>query len=283
MPADGRHGAPADVPGRPARQRRRLERGRPARSSTPARPSTRCAARTGSGRSTARAACPRRLPCGPASAISRGPSGGIVLGRNTADPARWKRYRGGTAGDLWVDPTATASSAGWSRSTATWPARAGSGDRIYFLSDHEGVGNVYSCRRTASDVRRHTDHDDYYARNLSSDGQRLVYHAGGELTCSTRREDESRQLDVQLGSSRTQRNRRFVPAGKFLHERHAQPGRQPAWRITTRGKAFTFDNWEGAGPPARRAGRRALPPADLAERPQAPGRGRQRRRASARC
>ena len=28
---------------------------------------------------------------------------GIVLGKNTADPARWKRYKGGTAGDAFGD------------------------------------------------------------------------------------------------------------------------------------------------------------------------------------
>src|SRR5581483_6869073 len=48
---------------------------------------------------------PEQLPYGAASSISYGPGGGAVLGRVVDDPARWKRYRGGRVGDLWVDPT----------------------------------------------------------------------------------------------------------------------------------------------------------------------------------
>ncbi|MGC5015997.1 S41 family peptidase [Streptosporangium sp. DT93] len=182
---------------------------------------------------------PERLPYGPANTVSYGPR--IVLGRNTADPARWKRYRGGTVGDLWIE----AGGGGFRRLTSL-PGNLASpcwaGDRIYFISDHEGVGNVYSCDSDGAGLRRHSDHADYYARNLSGDGRRLVYHAGAELYLVE--EGESRPIEVRLRSSRTQRNRRFAPAEDFLEHATLSPDGS-GLAVTTRGKAFSFAGWEG--------------------------------------
>src|SRR5437899_1872568 len=46
---------------------------------------------------------PRLLPYGQANAISYGANGGVVIGRNIKDLARWKRYRGGRTGQIWCD------------------------------------------------------------------------------------------------------------------------------------------------------------------------------------
>ena len=143
------------------------------------------------------------------------------------DPAHWKRYRGGTAGRLWVGPAtaivsdapgAAGRTAGpFRRVLADLPAQFASpmivGGRLAFVSDHEGTGNVYSCALDGSDLRRHTDHEGWYARQASTDGQRIVYARGGELWLLDDLQAAGPvRLDITLGSPVRGRAPRLVTA-----------------------------------------------------------------------
>lgn len=192
----------------------------------------------------------RVLDVGPADTIGFRPDGGVVLGRNTADPARWKRYRGGLAGELWIASTVD----GPYRRLISLPGNLGgpcpAGERIFFVADHEGIGNVYSCCADGTDLTRHTDHRDFYARNLSGDGQTLVYHAGGRLFALDAATGVARPLRVEVPGARTQCARRFVPAGEYTEDARLGPGGHRV-AITARGKVFTFAPFTG---PVRRHG-----------------------------
>jgi tricorn protease len=186
----------------------------------------------------------RLLPVGLANAISYGPGGSVVIGRNIGEPARWKRYRGGTAGYLWCDAQGNGEFRRLLQVAGNLASPCWVGERIYFLSDHEGVGNIYSCTPQGEDLQRHTWHEDFYARNLSGDGERMVYHAGADLYLFDPRSNETRRVEVSLPSSRTQLNRKFVQASKYLEEYTLHPEGY-ATAVIARGKPFSMGNWEG--------------------------------------
>ena len=162
---------------------------------------------------------PRRLPFGPVADLALEETGTALLtGRLNNEPAFWKRYRGGTRGRLW---TATAADPLFTRVLAGLDGQLASpmviGGRLFFLSDHEGTGNIYSCALDGSDLARHTDHDGMYARNPATDGQRIVYHVAGDIwILDSPGAAEPRKLDVVLGSPAAARAPRLVSAEDHL-------------------------------------------------------------------
>ncbi|WP_371529241.1 S41 family peptidase [Streptomyces sp. NBC_01283] len=154
------------------------------------------------------------LPYGIVGDVAHGPHDGQVLllsapmGR---EAAWWKRYRGGTAGKLWIRRGDTDDEGGDARFVRVHEELDGNieyplwvGERIAFLSDHEGVGAVYSSLPDGSDLRRHTNVDGFYARHAATDGTRVVYASAGELWLLDDLVDaEPRRVDVRLGGQRT--------------------------------------------------------------------------------
>ena len=188
---------------------------------------------------------PQRLPYGPANHIDFSDDGGVIIGRLTREPARWKRYRGGTAGQLWIDTEGDGQFQPLAPVDSNFTTPMWIGERIYFISDHEGVGNIYSCLPSGEDVQRHTHQDTYYCRLAQTDGRRIVYHAGADLFVYNLESDTENRVDVEFRSPRIQRQRKFVNASAYLQEFNPAPDGH-ALAVTVRGKPFTMANWEGA-------------------------------------
>ena len=190
---------------------------------------------------------PALLPFGPVRAVSFGRGGGVVIGRNTGDPALWKRYRGGTAGSIWIDREGTGDFDLLLRPEAIDGNLASPmwvGERVFFLSDHEGIGNLYSCSLAGDDIARHTDHDDHYARLASTDGNRIVYQVAAQIWLYDPATDRAHEVPVEVGHPRTQRQPRFVAADRYLSDYQLDPtGNRVV--LNTRGKLFTLAPFGG--------------------------------------
>ncbi|PAZ14637.1 peptidase S41 [Streptomyces sp. SA15] len=191
----------------------------------------------------------RKLPWGPVSDIQVADVDGqhktlLLTGTPPHEPAAWKRYRGGAMGRLWLHGE---------RLLADLPGHLHSpmfvGGRIAFLSDHEGVGNLYSCAYDGSDLRRHTDHDAFYARHASSDGTRVVYQCAGDLWIVDDLAADSvpRRLDVRIGGPRAGRRTYQVPATQHVDGLSVdETGRASA--VVVRGSLYWLTHRDG---PAR--------------------------------
>ena len=183
---------------------------------------------------------------GPAVAIDHAPDGkGVVIARHGLDPARWKRYRGGRAGTLWIDRQGDGVFEPLVALAGNLASPMWIGRRIFFVSDHEGVGNLYSVTPTGRNITRHTDQRDFYVRFPHSDGKRIVFQAGADLWVYDVAAGTSDRLDVRIPSSRPQLNRQFVPGSRHLETVDLHPAGH-SLALNARGGAFTMPLWEGA-------------------------------------
>ncbi|MFI5795243.1 S41 family peptidase [Streptomyces sp. NPDC051677] len=191
----------------------------------------------------------RKLPWGPVSDLQVAEIDGerrtlLLTGTPPHEPAAWKRYRGGATGRLWLHGQRLLEGLDGHLASPLFV-----GGRIAFLSDHEGVGNLYSCAHDGSDLRRHTDHDAFYARHASSDGARVVYQCAGDLWIVDDLAAGSgpRRIDVRLSGPRAGRRPYQIPAAQHVDGISVdETGRASA--VVVRGSLYWLTHRDG---PAR--------------------------------
>jgi tricorn protease len=196
------------------------------------------------------AGAPRLLPFGPVNDVALEAEGTVLLTASVGgEPAFWKRYRGGRAGKLW---TATGADPLFTRILADVKGQFGSpmliGGRVFFVSDFEGTGNIYSCALDGGDLARHTDHDGFYARNPATDGTRIVYHVAGEIWMLDGPDaPEPRRIEVTLSSPAAARAPRLISAADHLGDLDCDQTGQ-ASVVEVRGTVHWLTHKDGPAP-----------------------------------
>ena len=150
-----------------------------------------------------------------------------------------KRYKGGTAQNLWRfaegDEEATplvSDYAGTSRSPMWWNGR------VYFLSDESGVMNVWSMAPDGSDRKQLTRHADWDIKSASLSDGRIVYSIGADLRAYEIAAGTDRALRFELRSDFDQQRDRWIKKPmEYLTSAHLSTNGDRVV-LTARGQVF---------------------------------------------
>lgn len=182
----------------------------------------------------------RLLPLAQASQGTFEPSGKRLFFTRLAEQgSKTKRYRGGTVQNLWSfaegDPDAvplTADFKGASRQPMWWDGR------LHFVSDRDGIMNLWSMKPDGSDLRQHTRHREFDIRGSDLHNGRIVYQHGADLRLHDLASGNDSVIDIRLASDFDQQRERWVKDPlDYLTSSHVSPNGDRV-ALTARGQVF---------------------------------------------
>jgi tricorn protease len=198
---------------------------------------------------------PQRYDFGECSLISVSSTGRrFAFTRWSNERWTWKRYRGGTAPEIWVGDLAAETFAPITDDPASDLFPMWLAGRVVFLSDRTGTANLFSDTAQGGDLRQHTRFapdgndptsiDGYDVRWPRGDrargGTRVVFCQGGGLALLDVTSDEVTRLDVRIASDRIAARKRFAPLAETMSELSLAPDGKTVL-IGSRGELMSVD------------------------------------------
>lgn len=178
-------------------------------------------------------------PLAQASEASLSPDGTLFFTRLAFQGSHTKRYRGGTAQNLWkLRPGAKEAEPlsgdypGTSKEPMWWQGR------LYFASDRNGTMNLWSMDENGGDLRQHTQHAGWEVTSPSLDQGRIAYQLGADLRLFDVGAGKDQPLQIQLASDLDQMRETWVkkPLEYLTSMALAPKGDRVA--LTARGQVF---------------------------------------------
>jgi tricorn protease len=112
----------------------------------------------------------------------------------------WKRYKGGTAQDIYLYDFETNKNTRLTTYEGTDRIPMWIGNKIYFSSDRDQVLNIYAYDLANGQIEQITHHRDYDVRRPSMGGNYIVYELGGTLWLLDVTTNKTAQVKVEIRS-----------------------------------------------------------------------------------
>jgi tricorn protease len=193
-----------------------------------------------------------KLPLGRANFIDIDPASGRYAFTRLGGGGTWKRYRGGTAPEIWMGDPAKEDYREVTDFDGPDLNPMWHDERIYFLSDKGGTVNIWSMKASGSDRKRHTEFDRWDVRQvgMGSDG-RLVFTLAGDVHLYDPATDQEHKLPIDLPSERTLTRTRYPNPSRYVTEYSLAPDGERIV-VAARGELFTIPLEDGVSLPITR-------------------------------
>ncbi|HVC47774.1 MAG TPA: S41 family peptidase [Terracidiphilus sp.] len=169
------------------------------------------------------------------------PSGkSLFFTRWYSQPSHTKRYKGGTAESIWrwdgsgEAVPLTADYTGTSTNPMFWNGL------IYFISDRDGVRNIFSMTPDGKDVKELSHQHIFDVESARQQDGRIVYACAGDLWLLDLRTGQEHKLDITLRSDFDQMQTRWIKKPlEYLTSVHISPDGSRVV-FTARGAVFSI-------------------------------------------
>lgn len=137
--------------------------------------------------------------------------------------AGWKQYRGGTTPPIWLFDMRSHEieripNEGVNDRHPMWV-----GGQVYFVSDRDGVLNLWAFDRATKQTRQLTRHRDFDIKSAAADDDAIIYELGGRLHLYDLASGASRTLAIELGADLPEARARWVEGAKFITDAGLAP------------------------------------------------------------
>jgi len=133
----------------------------------------------------------------------------VAFNRTSWEFATWKRYKGGTAQDVWAANLTDGTFAQLTDYPGTDRFPMWHNGRVFFVSDRDGRMNLYSMAGDGTDVRQLTRHEDFDADWPDMHNGLIVYSVGADLWTYDTATDRNAKLSITLPTDRLDKRNRF--------------------------------------------------------------------------